>query len=432
MRVWSFVAAAAVEHDVQVVVIPVAGIAAADPELPIGVAMTILDDVDPAVGDVLAVTSTLPAAVLACRLSTVAIGRVVSLALQVPFLVDLDEDDSELHRERGDLQAAHRARELAASHLQRARLITVADEAEVATIRNRYGLGQAVVHAPNSIRLPSGANEPSPGQGGVLFVANLTYWPNVEGARWFTTEVLEYLDEACQIDLVGPAEDTVHRMAGPRVRVHGMVDDLDSYYRQADVVAIPLQYGSGTRIKALEAFAHRRPVVSTTKGVEGLDVVDGVHLLIADDAAAFAAAIAQARRPEVSAHLVASAQHYVSNHHESSAVIAVIAGLIAQATVPLGSALVDHVDMPQDESRPRAVAGLEVNDAGDGLVIYDDRNGQVHHLNGSAAAVFLLCTGELEVPAIATEIADVFALDEPPFEEIAACLTQLRANDLVV
>jgi glycosyltransferase involved in cell wall biosynthesis len=50
-----------------------------------------------------------------------------------------------------------------------------------------------------------------------------------------------------------------------------------------------VRFGGGTRIKTLEAFAHRRPVVSTTVGCEGIDAVDGVHALLADDPAALAA-----------------------------------------------------------------------------------------------------------------------------------------------
>ena len=45
---------------------------------------------------------------------------------------------------------------------------------------------------------------------------------------------------------------------------------------------IPLRVGSGTRLKILESFAHRIPVVSTTIGADGLDVENGVHLLLAD------------------------------------------------------------------------------------------------------------------------------------------------------
>ena len=49
--------------------------------------------------------------------------------------------------------------------------------------------------------------------------------------------------------------------------------------------------GSGTRLKILEALAYGPPVVTTTIGAEGLDLVDGQHVLISDGPTAFAAAV---------------------------------------------------------------------------------------------------------------------------------------------
>ncbi len=57
------------------------------------------------------------------------------------------------------------------------------------------------------------------------------------------------------------------------------------------VLLAPLEQGSGTRLKILEGLAMAKPMVSTAKGCEGLDVQDGVHLLIRD-IASFPAAIA--------------------------------------------------------------------------------------------------------------------------------------------
>ena len=59
---------------------------------------------------------------------------------------------------------------------------------------------------------------------------------------------------------------------------------------RADIAVVPLRMGSGTRLKILESFAHRIPVVSTTIGADGLDVQDGVHLLLADRPDEFARA----------------------------------------------------------------------------------------------------------------------------------------------
>ena len=79
-------------------------------------------------------------------------------------------------------------------------------------------------------------------------------------------------------------------MRHPQVLLAGRLDDLDATYRAARVCVVPLRYGTGTRIKIIEALAYGMPVVTTSKGAEGLAVVHGEHVLIADDPHDFAAA----------------------------------------------------------------------------------------------------------------------------------------------
>jgi glycosyltransferase involved in cell wall biosynthesis len=74
----------------------------------------------------------------------------------------------------------------------------------------------------------------------------------------------------------------------PGVTVTGGVPSVDPYYENAQVVICPIRYGSGTRIKILEAMANERPVVSTTIGCEGIQVTEGQDILIGDDPLAFA------------------------------------------------------------------------------------------------------------------------------------------------
>lgn len=121
-----------------------------------------------------------------------------------------------------------------------------------------------------------------------LFVGTLAYAPNADGIVWFCREVLPTIRELTPVPVkvcivgVGASDEVRQLEHIPEVQYVGPVDRLDEWYVQADIVIAPLRAGGGTRIKILEALAHRRPVVSTTIGAEGLSLHDETHLLIAD------------------------------------------------------------------------------------------------------------------------------------------------------
>jgi hypothetical protein len=126
----------------------------------------------------------------------------------------------------------------------------------------------------------------------VLFQGKMDYGPNADASSWLAREIgprLRARRPEVAIRLVGDPDGVVAALDDPpAVTVVGTVDTIEDELSRADVVAVPLRYGSGTRLKILEAFAHRLPVVSTTLGAEGLGVTPGVHLLVADDPDAFA------------------------------------------------------------------------------------------------------------------------------------------------
>ncbi len=131
-----------------------------------------------------------------------------------------------------------------------------------------------------------------PTQPAVLFLGTMSYAPNADGAVWFCRHVLPRLRcmlAGIQVWIVGasPPPEVV-QLDGDGVHVTGRVEDVLPYYERSMVTVVPLRAGGGTRLKILEAMALGRPVISTSVGCEGLDVVDGRHLLIADSPATFA------------------------------------------------------------------------------------------------------------------------------------------------
>ena len=148
--------------------------------------------------------------------------------------------------------------------------------ARVAVIPNGYRSVERPLGRPTAGHPPT-----------VLFQGLLRYPPNIEGARWLVREVLPDLRSRIPdvtVRLVGdhgPELEELHDP--PRVFVVGRVPDMADELARADLVVVPVRYGSGTRVKILEAFAHRIPVVSTSAGAEGIGGVDGIHLLLGDE-----------------------------------------------------------------------------------------------------------------------------------------------------
>jgi glycosyltransferase involved in cell wall biosynthesis len=152
-----------------------------------------------------------------------------------------------------------------------------------------------VVVLPNVVALP---DDPGPAPMRppltILMVGTFGYFPNADAARWLCREILPAIREQTparfRICLIGGGmtADVAALRFIPEVAVVGPEPDLAPWYRDATLVVVPLRAGGGTRIKLLEALSYRRPVVSTRLGAEGLEVVDGQHLFLADRAHHFA------------------------------------------------------------------------------------------------------------------------------------------------
>jgi glycosyltransferase involved in cell wall biosynthesis len=97
---------------------------------------------------------------------------------------------------------------------------------------------------------------------------------------------------------------------------HGEVPDAEDFMHQHGVMIVPIQAGSGIRIKTLEAMALGVPIVSTFVGAQGLAVLDGVEIEIADEPKDFAAAICKLlSSPAKSQEMTIQARKYVELHH---------------------------------------------------------------------------------------------------------------------
>jgi glycosyltransferase involved in cell wall biosynthesis len=130
----------------------------------------------------------------------------------------------------------------------------------------------------------------------VAIVGTMQYPPNCDAARFFCGAIWPLVRQSCPnatLRIIGNAAATrVPDLAQePGVEVREPVGEIAAELESVTIMAVPLRIGSGTRIKILEALAAGKAVVSTTVGCEGLDLVDGEHLLVSDDPTQFAARV---------------------------------------------------------------------------------------------------------------------------------------------
>lgn len=156
--------------------------------------------------------------------------------------------------------------------------------------RNTFHLGNdELLNAPD---IDLHTNKPE-----VYYAGTLSWEPNRDGLQWFLQKcwplVLETNSEAT-LNICGAGADDalktlMHNTSG--VKYHGFVNDLEVVMKISRCAIVPLRFGSGMKIKTFDALYRGLPLVSTSIGAEGIDLVNNVHAAIVDEPGAFAQAV---------------------------------------------------------------------------------------------------------------------------------------------
>ncbi len=197
---------------------------------------------------------------------------------------------------------------------------------------------------PRIALVPNGVdcahNRPSlaqPRASALVFNGSLTYSANYDAMRWFLAEVyptiraqvpgvtLTITGSTQGVDLTGLALDD-------SVTLTGFVEDVRIPVVGASVAIAPIRQGGGTRLKILEAMALGTPVVTTSKGAEGLDVADGEHLILVDEPETFARCTVELLgNSDLRQSLVTNARRLVEEHYDWQAIGTRFVGLVEAA-----------------------------------------------------------------------------------------------------
>jgi glycosyltransferase involved in cell wall biosynthesis len=153
----------------------------------------------------------------------------------------------------------------------------------------------------------------------VVFLGSMDWEANVDAAEYFCQDIWPLVlakVPGARFRVVGRNPGPrVKRLASESVEVTGTVPSVIPHLRETRVFVVPLRIGGGTRLKMYEAMAMGKAVVSTSVGAEGLDVIHGRNILLADDAAAFAEGVALLLGDEeLCRHYGAAAVELASQH----------------------------------------------------------------------------------------------------------------------
>jgi polysaccharide biosynthesis protein PslH len=182
--------------------------------------------------------------------------------------------------------------------LLRAAGSTAVTEEDARTMRDWRVPNVTVV--PNGVDLDFYSQRSEPERDNeILALASLDWFPNVDSLRYFHVEIFPLIRKqqpAAILRIVGrrPAESLRQEFSGiPGIDFIGEVENVRPYLDRAAVVVVPLRIGGGSRLKILEALAAKKAVVSTAVGAEGLDLVPGEDIAIADSPAEFARSVCE-------------------------------------------------------------------------------------------------------------------------------------------
>lgn len=147
----------------------------------------------------------------------------------------------------------------------------------------------------------------------LVYHGTFRYPPNLQAVRILAEEILPRLEaRGLRPTVLAVGAHPPASPPHPNIVFTGAVQQVAPYLRAAKVAVVPLQQGGGTRMKVLDYFAASVPVVSTSKGVEGLGLADGEQVLIRDDYDGFARAVSDLLTdPETARRISESARRHV-------------------------------------------------------------------------------------------------------------------------
>lgn len=177
-----------------------------------------------------------------------------------------------------------------------ASVVCTVDLEDAADLTQRYRLARPPSIVPIGVDLSKfPQRERDPGGTVIGFFGNMSWGANVDAAKWFAEQILPKVwtkIPAAKFRIIGPGSDRLAFAKGETgIECRGAVSSIPDVMNDAAIGVVPVISGTGVRLKLLEMLSLGVPVVTTSLGALGTGCVNGEHVLIADDADSFSAAV---------------------------------------------------------------------------------------------------------------------------------------------
>lgn len=128
---------------------------------------------------------------------------------------------------------------------------------------------------------------------GIIFIGSYNHDPNVDAVLWLCNQIMPLVWQTLpnlKLTLLGnnPPKEVINLEKNPNVKVTGYIKDVSDYFENAKIFVAPLRYGAGMKGKIGQSLEYGLPIVTTTIGVEGMNLTSDLNVLIADEALDFA------------------------------------------------------------------------------------------------------------------------------------------------
>lgn len=185
------------------------------------------------------------------------------------------------------------------------------------------GLQKPVLTIPAGLNMENYPLTKLPDDPSICFIGALDWLPNQEGLDWFLRNVFN--------QLLSELPDLHFHLAGrnapaffekkfkhPNIFFHGEVENAQAFIQSYQLMVAPLLTGSGIRVKILEATALGRPVITTSAGIEGLEIINHPCIIVEDDPLKFCSQLVKMlKAPQESEALLSETREVISRYFDT-------------------------------------------------------------------------------------------------------------------